>query len=180
MQKLSITPQAMSVGQAVCLFESLDYTGRQEFYKSLSDDEKDALYEQATDNLIARVHLTTKNRIDAKVNRDRNKRCGYILPDECHTAENDCLWRSAAWYCILGHVSKSLLHNLSHMRDHFDALQATQDKRKDLHSRMSRLSEMSAELERHIEKLTDNPEEAERLEEAYQTLFSETLRIYGK
>ena len=52
-------------------------------------------------------------------------------------------------------------------------------KRKDLHARMSRLCEMSAELERHIEKLTDTPEDADKLEEAYQTLFAETLRIYG-
>ncbi|MCY3743616.1 MAG: hypothetical protein OXH00_21595 [Candidatus Poribacteria bacterium] len=123
MQKVSIKPQAMSLEQATTLFESLDYTGRQEFYQSLSDDERDALYTKATDNLIARVHLTTKNRVDAKQNRERNRRRGYIVPDECHRAENDCLWRSAAWYVILGDVSASLLNNLSHMRGHFDALQ---------------------------------------------------------
>ena len=54
-----------------------------------------------------------------------------------------------------------------------------QEKREDLQSRMSRLSEMSAELELHIQKLTDNPEDTDTLEEAYQTLFAETLRIYG-
>ena len=58
--------------------------------------------------------------------------------------------------------------------------QTTMEKWEDLKSRMSRLSEMSAELELHHQKLTDNPDEAEQVEEDYQTLFSETLRIYGK
>ena len=53
------------------------------------------------------------------------------------------------------------------------------EKREDLKSRMSRLSEMSAELALHHEKLTDTPDEADTLEETYQTLFAETLRIYG-
>ena len=127
MQKVSIKPQAMQIKQAVRLFDALNATGRQEFYKTLSDDDKDALYTQVTDNLIASVHLTTKNRVDAKTNKDRNRRCGYILPDECHSAENECLWRSVAWYSAMGHVSKSLLNNLSHMRQHFDALQETQE-----------------------------------------------------
>ena len=125
MQKLSIKPQAMSVKQAVCLFESLDYTGRQEFYKWLSDDEKDALYEQATDNLIARVHLTAKNQIDAKTNRTRNGRCGYIVPDECHRAENECLWRSAAWYILMGRDIE-VFDSLPHMHPHFQALRNAQ------------------------------------------------------
>ena len=123
MQKVSIKPQPMSVEQATLLFEALDDTGRQEFYKSLSDDEKDAIYTKATDTLIARVHLTEKNRIDAKMNKARNTRRGYIVPDESHRAENECLWRSAAWYILLGQVSESLLKNLSHMRTHFDTLQ---------------------------------------------------------
>ena len=123
MQKVSIKPQAMQIKQAVRLFDALDSTGRQEFYKTLSDDEKGALYTQVTDNLIASVHLTTKNRIDAKTNKERNQRRGYIVPDECHSAENECLWRSVAWYFAMGHVSKSLLNNISHMREHFDALQ---------------------------------------------------------
>ena len=127
MQKVSIKPQAMQIKQAVRLFDALNATGRQEFYKSLSDDEKGALYTQVTDNLIASVHLTTKNRIDGKTNKERNQRRGYIVPDECHIAENDCLWRSVAWYFAMGHVSKSLLNNLSHMRQHFDALQETQE-----------------------------------------------------
>ena len=123
MQKVSIKPQAVPLGQAVRLFEGLNATGRQEFYKTLSDDDKDALYTQVTDNLIASVHLTTKNRIDGKTNKDRNQLRGSIVPDECHNAENECLWRSVAWYFAMGHVSKSLLNNLAHMRDHFDALQ---------------------------------------------------------
>lgn len=120
-EKVSITPEAMPITQAVRLFASLTPTGRQEFYKSLTDDEKEALYTQVTDNEIARVPLTTKNRIDARTNKARSQGRGYLLPDECHIAENECLWRSAAWYVLLGHVSKALLANLSHMRAHFDA-----------------------------------------------------------
>ena len=123
MQKVSIKPQPMSVEQATLLFEALDATGREKFYRSLSDAEKDALYTKATDNLIARVPLTTKNRIDAKMNKERNIRRGYIVVDEIHRAENECLWRSAAWYILLGQVSGSLRKNLSHMWAHFDALQ---------------------------------------------------------
>lgn len=91
MHKVSITPQPMSVEQAVHLFEALDETGKEKFYQSLSDDDRDALYEQVTENLIARVPLTTKNRIDAERNKARNTQRGYIVPDECHRAENDCL-----------------------------------------------------------------------------------------
>ena len=123
MRKVSIKPQPMSVERATLLFEALEDTGRQEFYKSLSDDEKDALYTKATDNLIARVDLREKNRIDAKMNKQRNTRRGYIVSDESHRAENQCLWRSAAWYILLGQVSESLRKNLSHMQAHFDALQ---------------------------------------------------------
>ena len=126
MQKVSITPQPMSVEHAVRLFEALDVTGREKFYRSLSDDDKDALYEQVTQHLIARVDLTTKNRIDAKMNKARNTRRGYIIVDESHRAENDCLWRSAARYILLGNVCESLLKNLSDMRAHFDTLQEVQ------------------------------------------------------
>ena len=70
MQKVSITPKPMSVQQAVRIFDALNPVGRETFYESLSDDEKDALYEQVTDTLIHSVHLTTKNRIDAKFNTD--------------------------------------------------------------------------------------------------------------
>ena len=115
--------QATQITQAVQIFQGLSYTGRKEFYKLLADDDQDALYNQVTDNLIDCVHLTTKNRIDAKFNKDRNKRRGYIVPDECHRAENECLWKSAAWYFINGEVSKSLWKNLSDLRGHFDALQ---------------------------------------------------------
>ena len=108
MCKVSITPQAMTLSQAVHLFESLNPTGRHEFYALLTDDERDALYTQATDNLIARVHLTTKNRIDAQTNKARQKQRGYIVPDECHHAENECLWRSAAWRVLFGQVCESL------------------------------------------------------------------------
>lgn len=120
-EKVSITPKAMPLTQAVRLFESLTPTGRQAFYKSLTDDERDALYTEVTNNQIARVPLTTKNRIDARTNKARQQRRGYLLPDECHIAENECLWRSAAWYHLLGHVNETLRTNLSHMREHFDA-----------------------------------------------------------
>lgn len=122
MCKVSIQPRAMTLSQAVHLFESLNPTGREAFYRSLDDDERDALYMQATDNLIASVHLTTKNRIDAKTNKARNKLRGYVLPDEVHHAENDCLWRSAAWRILLGQLCESWLAQLPHIQPHFDAL----------------------------------------------------------
>ncbi len=122
MNKLSIKPEAMTLSQAVRLFESLDTTGRQEFYRMLDDDERDALYYAATDNLIKSVHLTTKNRVDAKMDTDRNKRRGYILPDTVHRAENDCMWRSSAWKILLGQVCESWLDQLPHLHPHFEAL----------------------------------------------------------
>ena len=121
MCKVSIEPRAMSLSQAVHLFESLNTTGRQEFYESLTDDERDALYTQATDNLIARVDLTTKNRIDEKTNKAREKGRGYLLPDVIHRVENGCLWRSAAWRVLLGQACET-----SHLQPHFDALVDTE------------------------------------------------------
>ena len=126
-EKVSIKPQAMSLQQAVHLFESLNPTGRQEFYESLTDDERDALYMQATDNLIARVDLTTKNRTDEQTNKVRQKKRGYVLPDEVHHTENDTLWRSAAWRVLFGQVCESLPTNLSHLQVHFDALKSLGD-----------------------------------------------------
>ena len=125
MQKLTIKPKPMSVQQAVRIFDALNYTGKKVFYKTLSDDEKDALYIETTDDLIAKVHLTTKNRIDAKTNRTRNGRCGYIVPDECHRAENECLWRSAAWYILMGRDIE-VFDSLPHMHPHFQALRNAQ------------------------------------------------------
>ena len=49
----------------------------------------------------------------------------------------------------------------------------------DLTQRISRLTQLSAEMELHIQKLTDNPEELETLEAEYQDLFSETVRKFG-
>lgn len=49
----------------------------------------------------------------------------------------------------------------------------------DLTQRISRLTQLSAEMELHIQKLTDNPEELETLEAEYQDLFSETIQEYG-
>ena len=118
MCKVSIAPQAMTLSQAVHLFESLNPMGRLQFYRSLEDDERDALYYEATDNLIGRVHLTTKNRIDEQTNKARNTRSGYILPDEVHTAQNDCLWRSAAWRILLGVIGEPA----PHLQPHVDAL----------------------------------------------------------
>ncbi|MDE0423532.1 MAG: hypothetical protein OXN25_01550 [Candidatus Poribacteria bacterium] len=53
------------------------------------------------------------------------------------------------------------------------------EKREDLKARMIRLSEMSAEITLHVEKLTDNPDAQNALSREYQTLFMETLRIHG-
>ena len=55
---------------------------------------------------------------------------------------------------------------------------------KDLQDRMSRLCEMSVEIDRHVEKLTDlvgeeRVAEIDRLEGVYQDLFSETVRKFG-
>ena len=49
----------------------------------------------------------------------------------------------------------------------------------DLTKRISRLTQLSAEMELHIQKLTDNPEELETLEAEYQDLFSETVQDFG-
>ena len=102
-------------------FEPLDFPERRAFYRSLTDDDRDAFYQYLTDALIGRVHLTEKNRIDAKTNRERGELRGYIVPDECHRAENDCLWRSGAWYVIMGRDAK-VFDSLPHMHSHFEAL----------------------------------------------------------
>ena len=65
--------------------------------------------------------------------------------------------------------------------------QSAQEKREDLKSRMSRLCEMVIEMENVAERVIDyDPDKydsrwgkVKELEETYQTLFSETLRIYG-
>ena len=49
----------------------------------------------------------------------------------------------------------------------------------DLTKRISRLTQLSAEMELHIQKLTDNPEELETLEAEYQDLFAETVQEFG-
>ena len=62
-----------------------------------------------------------------------------------------------------------------------------QEKREDLQSRMSRLCEMTIEMELIGERVIDYDadkyenrwEKVSELEEIYQTLFVETLRIYG-
>ena len=122
MQKVDIKPKAMSMEQALVFFKALSPADRREFYNSLGCDAQDTLYERATDTLIARVHLTTKNRIDAQRQKKRNAQRGYILPDECHTAEDTALWKSAAWSLLIGHDTESLLKNLPHMQPHFQAL----------------------------------------------------------
>lgn len=54
------------------------------------------------------------------------------------------------------------------------------ERKADLTKRISRLTQLSAEMELHIQKLTDNPEELETLEAEYQDLFSETIQEYAK
>ena len=59
-------------------------------------------------------------------------------------------------------------------------LRAEMQRKADLTKRISRLTQLSAEMELHIQKLTDNPEELETLEAEYQvSLFSETIQEYG-
>lgn len=52
-------------------------------------------------------------------------------------------------------------------------------KRADLTKRISRLVQLSAEMELHIQKLTDNPEELDTLEAEYQDLFAETIEKFS-
>ena len=55
-----------------------------------------------------------------------------------------------------------------------------QQRKADLTKRISRLAQLSADMELHIQKLTENPEELETLEAEYQDLFSETIQEFGK
>lgn len=50
---------------------------------------------------------------------------------------------------------------------------------KDLQKRISRLSELSAEMELHHQKLTDHPEEHGSLLREYEDLFAETVHVFG-
>ena len=117
---------------------------------------------------------------DYKIEKQANNPCkmGWSV---CTSSTFDALWTLDARLKPLSEHEAKVLFLAS--SDIFQSLefggQSAQERRADLHARMSRLCEMSAELERHIEKLTDTPEEAEQLEEEYQTLFAETLRIYG-
>ena len=54
------------------------------------------------------------------------------------------------------------------------------ERKADLTQRISRLTQLSAEMELHIQKLTDNPSELETLEAEYQDLFSETIQEFGQ
>ncbi len=116
------TRSIKSKSLATRLYLSLDYTSRKAFYKSLSADSKDAVYEMLTDQHIKRVPAEKKRAIDKVMNRARNKRVGYIVPDKCHSVENGCLWQSASWYFHNGDVDDGLLQNLPHMKSRFDAL----------------------------------------------------------
>ena len=102
-------------------FVKLDFPAKRAFYNALTDDERDAFYTYLTDSLIGRVHLTEKNRVDGALDVKRNNARGYIVPDECHRAENDCMWRSAAWFILMGRDAE-VYDSLSHMRGHFEAL----------------------------------------------------------
>ncbi len=59
---------------------------------------------------------------------------------------------------------------------------AQMQRKSDLTKRISRLTELSAEMELYIQKLKDDPEEnaLEELEEEYQALYAETIEIYSK
>ena len=54
------------------------------------------------------------------------------------------------------------------------------ERKADLTKRISRLTQLSADMELHIQKLTDNPEELETLEAEYQDLFADTVEEYAK
>ena len=59
-------------------------------------------------------------------------------------------------------------------------LTAEMQRKSDLTKRISRLAQLSADMELHIQKLTDNPEELESLEAEYQDLFADTVQAYAK
>ncbi len=53
-------------------------------------------------------------------------------------------------------------------------------RQKDLQDRMSRLGELTSEMELHIQKLSDSPpEEFDKLMQEYDDLFAETVHEYG-
>lgn len=53
------------------------------------------------------------------------------------------------------------------------------ERQKDLQNRISKLSELSSEITLHAEKLTDNPDDIDILENEYQQLFSQTINEFG-
>ena len=53
------------------------------------------------------------------------------------------------------------------------------DKQKDLQAQMSRLSELSAEIELHNQKLKDDDDELDPLEQEYQNLFASIVMEFG-
>lgn len=59
-------------------------------------------------------------------------------------------------------------------------LTAEMQRKADLTQRISRLAQLSADMELHIQKLTLNPEELETLEAEYQDLFADTVEEFGK
>jgi len=66
-----------------------------------------------------------------------------------------------------------------HKQEAEDMLTPEMARKADLTQRISRLAQLSADMELHIQKLTDKPEELETLEAEYQDLFADTVLEYG-
>ncbi|MDE0016819.1 MAG: hypothetical protein OXU51_11570 [Candidatus Poribacteria bacterium] len=109
---------------------------------------------------------------------DKPLKVGWSI---CTSETFDLLWtRHPRLKNLSEHDAKVLFLAGSDIFHHLEFGGRTIDeKRKDLKKRISRLAALSAELELHAQKLTDNPDDAEALEAEYQALFIETVRIYA-
>lgn len=83
-------------------------------------------------------------------------------------------------YIRLREKVKSVLLKLPEGYYQQDRLSPKNAKARELQFRMSRLSEMSNELTLFNEKLKDDPENQDKLEQEYQNYFSETVSKFGK
>lgn len=117
------TARAKSRSLAMRFYLSLDYTSRKGFYRSLSCQSKDQLYEAVTDLHIQRVPVETQ--------RAANKALEKLSNGLTETEKEAC-WRSASWYFHNGDVSDGLLKNLEHMKPVFDALRGVYERMENL------------------------------------------------
>lgn len=90
------------------------------------------------------------------------------------------LWRNSRWYVKSDyHLRDNEWHGLCDLLNLVKTPQQLSERQKDLQSRMSKLCELSAELEHYYEKLKDDDSDLGSLEQEYQDLFSETVLEFG-